>query len=41
MSEGPCEDARAWKEAAAWFSRLSRPAITTKALREFRNWPFG
>ena len=32
------EEARARKEAAAWFSRLSRPAITTEALWEFRDW---
>jgi ferric-dicitrate binding protein FerR (iron transport regulator) len=38
MSEDPCEETRARKEAAAWFSRLSRPAITTEALWEFRDW---
>lgn len=38
MGDARREADRARQEAAAWFTRLSRPAITTGALREFREW---
>lgn len=38
MSDARREGARVRREAAAWFTRLSRRSVTTQALREFRNW---
>ena len=32
------EKGRAQRDAAAWFARLSQPAITTQALRDFWSW---
>lgn len=34
----PAKASRAKTEAARWFVRLSRTAVTTDALREFRDW---
>ena len=38
MSEQGGDVTRALKEAAAWFTRLSRRSVTTQALKEFRAW---
>jgi transmembrane sensor len=38
MSDMATERSRADSEAARWFARLNRPAVTTGALREFRDW---
>jgi transmembrane sensor len=38
MRDARREDARARREAASWFSRLSQTSITNQSLREFRAW---
>jgi len=38
MSDARREGARVRREAADWFTRLSRRSVTTQALREFREW---
>lgn len=38
MGEAGRETERARQEAAAWFARLSQPAVTTESLRDFRSW---
>lgn len=38
MSDARRESARARREAADWFTRLSRRAVTTEAIRDFRDW---
>lgn len=38
MKDPRGEQSRAQAEAAEWFTRLSRPSVTTQALRDFRDW---
>jgi transmembrane sensor len=38
MRDAGSEEARARREAADWFTRLSRRSVSTQALQEFRAW---